>query len=230
VFLFALIVLPLGITNAEEEEKENWSATRREFVERGEELTEEIEELRNEGEDNWAKHLVGRRDFLKGILPMLDEIVKLEQALAKVRAGQDFDQTEQLEDKLEALVDKFWRVERIGELEGTLAELKMLKEELAEEGEDKARQRVEAFVAGQAKLLKLVRELHKTVETDDEKGIEKLDAQIEQLEEPLALRIEEFHLERHLTEARQEGESVQELEAELMEVRKALRNLKGRSN
>ena len=105
VFLFALLVLPLGIANAEEEEKEDWSATRREFVERVEELTGEIEELRNEGEDSWAKHLIGRRYYLKSILPKLDEIVKLEQALAKAQGGQDFDQIEQLEDKLESVVD-----------------------------------------------------------------------------------------------------------------------------
>jgi beta-lactamase regulating signal transducer with metallopeptidase domain len=71
VFLFALIVLPLGIANAEEVKKD-WLAERREFVERIEELTREIEEVRNEGEDNWAKHLVGRQNYFKGILLMLD--------------------------------------------------------------------------------------------------------------------------------------------------------------
>ena len=224
VFLFALLVLPFGIANAEEKKKD-WSAEHKEFVERIEEFTGEIEELRNEGEDSWAKHLIGRRDYLKSILPKLDEIVKVEQAIAKAQGGQDFDQIEQLEDKLESLVDKFWRAERIGEMEGSLDELKVLKGELAEEGDDNALQRVKAFVADQAKLLKQVQELHKIVETDDEQRIEKLEKQIDQREESLGLRIEEFHLERHIIEARQEGEDVKELEAELKKVRKALQEL-----
>jgi hypothetical protein len=229
VLLFALTVLPLGIANAEEEKKD-WSAERREFVERIEELTREIEELRYEGEDNWAKHLVGRRDYYKGILLMLDEILKLEQALEKAQAGQDADQAEQIKDKLDALADKFWRAEHIGEMEGRLSELKVERDELAEEGEDKARQRVEAFVADQEKLLKLLRDLHKIVETDDDERIEKLEKQVGRREESLLLRIEEFHLERHLVEARQEGEDVRELEAELKKVRQALRELNSRSN
>ncbi len=222
VFLFALLVLPFGIANAEEKKKD-WSAEHKEFVERIEEFTGEIEELRNEGEDSWAKHLIGRRDYLKSILPKLDDITKLEQAIAKAQGKQDFDQIEQLEDKLEALGHKFWRAERMGEMEGRLSELKVEKEELAEQGEDKARQRVEAFVADQAKLLKQIRELHKIVETDDEQRIEMIAKQVDQREESLLLRIEEFHLERHTIEARQEGENVQELEAELKKVRKSLR-------
>ena len=229
VLLFALLLLPLGIANAEEDKKD-WSAERQEFVERIEELTREIEEPRYEGEDNWAKHLEGRRDYYKGILLMLDEILKLEQSLEKAQAGQDFDQAEQFEDKLEALGNKFWRAERIGEMEGRLSELKVEQDELAEEGEDKARQRFEAFVADQEKLLKLLRDLHKIVETDDDKRIEKLEKQVDQREESLLLRIEEFHLERHMIEARQEGEDVQDLEAELQKVRKALRELNGGSN
>jgi beta-lactamase regulating signal transducer with metallopeptidase domain len=222
VFLFALLVLPFGIANAEEKKKD-WSAEHKEFVERIEEFTGEIEELRNEGEDSWAKHLIGRRDYLKSILPKLDEIAKLEQAIAKAQGEQDFDQIEQLEDKLESLVDKFWRAERIGEMEGRLDELNVLKGELAEEGDDNALQRVKAFVADQVKLLEQVRELHKIVETDDEQRIEKIAKQVDQREESLLLRIEEFHLERHTIEARQEGEDVQELEAELKKVRKSLR-------
>ena len=224
VFLFALLVLPFGIANAEEKRKD-WSAEHKEFVERIEEFTGEIEELRNEGEDSWAKHLIGRRDYLKSILPKLDEIAKLEQAIAKAQGEQDFDQIEQLEDKLESLVDKFWRAERIGEMEGRLDELNVLKGELAEEGDDNALQRVKAFVADQVKLLEQVRELHKIVETDDEQRIEKIAKQVDQREESLLLRIEEFHLERHTIEARQEGEDVQELEAELKKVRKSLREL-----
>ena len=54
-------------------------------------------------------------------------------------------------------------------MEGRLSELKVEKDELAQAGEDKARQRVEAFVADQEKLLKLLRDLHKVVETDDDK-------------------------------------------------------------
>jgi hypothetical protein len=226
VFLLALIVLPLGIANAEEEKKD-WSAERGEFVERIEELTREIEELRNEGEDNWAKHLVGRRDYFKGILLMLDEILKLEQSLEKPHAGQDSDQAEQFKDQLEALAAKFWRAERIGEMEGRLSELKVERDELAEAGEDKARQRVEAFVADQEKLLKLLRDLHKIVETDDAKRIEKLEKQVDEREESLLLRIDEFHLERNLIEARQDGEDAQEWEAELQKIRKALRELNG---
>ena len=228
VFLFASIVLPLGIANAEEEKKD-WSAERQEYVERIEELTQEIEELRYDENDNWAKHVVGQRDYLKGILPMLDEIQKLEQSLQKAQAGQDFDQAEQFEDKLEALGNKFWRAERIGEMEGRLSELKVEKEELAEQGEDEARQRFEAFVADQEKLLKLLRDLHKAVETDDDQRIEGLEKQVDQREESLLLRIEEFHLERHMIEARQEGEDVRELEAELQKVRNALRELNGGS-
>ena len=224
VLLFALLLLPLGIANAEEDKKD-WSAERQEYVERIEELTREIEELRYEGEDNWAKHLEGRRDYYKGILLMLDEILKLEQSLEKAQAGRESDQAEQFKDKLEALADKFWRAERIGEMEGRLSELKVEKDELAQAGEEKARQRVEVFIADQEKLLKLLRELHKTVETDDDKRIEKLEKQVDQREESLLLRIEEFHLKRHMIEARQEGEDVQELEAELQKVRKALREL-----
>jgi|GEM_PF-5516822 len=219
VFLFALIVLPLGLANAEEEKKD-WSAERREYVERIEELTQEIEELRFDENDNWVKHVVGQRDYLKGILPMLDEIQKLEQSLKKAEAGQD---AKQFKDKLEALGNKFWRAERIGEMEGRLSELKVEKEELVEQGEDRARQRVGAFVADQEKLLKLLRDLHKIVETDEDRSIEKLKKQVDQREESLLLHIEEFHLELHIIEARQEGKDVQELEAELKMVRKALR-------
>ena len=223
VLLFALLLLPLGIANAEEDRKD-WSAERQEYAERIAELTREIEELRNEGEDNWAKHLEGRRDYYKGILLMLDEILKLEQSLEKVQAGRESAQAEQF-NKLEALADKFWRAERIGDMEGRLSELKVEKDELAQAGEEKARQRVEVFIADQEKLLKLLRDLHKTVETDDDKKIEKLEKQVDQREESLLLRIEEFHLKRHMIEARQEGKDVQELEAELKKVRKALREL-----
>ena len=61
-------------------------------------------------------------------------------------------------------------------------------------------------------------------------AIEKLDKQVDQREESLLLRIDEFHLERHLIEARQEGEDVQELEAELQKIRKALRELDSESS
>jgi hypothetical protein len=228
VFLFALTVLPIGIANADDEQKD-WSAERREFVERIEELTREIEELRNEGNDNWAQHLVGRRDYSRGILPMLDQILELEQGLEKAQARQDFGQAEHFKDKLETWVDKFWRAERIGEMEGRLSELKLQRDELAEEREGKARQQVESFVADQEKLLKLLRHLHTIVETDDDNRIEKLEKQVDEREESLLLRIEQFHLERHMIEARREGDDVQQLEAELQEVRKALRELNGGS-
>ena len=87
-------------------------------------------------------------------------------------------------------------------------------------------QRVEAFVVDQEKLLKLVRDLYQLAESDDDKRIEELEEQIRRLEEPLELRIEEFHLERELIAAREEGENVQELEAELQEIRNALRELR----
>ena len=198
----------------------DWSAERRENVQRIDELTQEIEELRFDKNDNWVKHVVGQRDYLMGILPMLDEIQKLGQSLKKAEAGQD---ARQFKDKLEALGNKFWRAERIGEMEGRLSELKAEKEELVEQGEDKAPLRVEAFVADQEKLLKLLQDLHKIVETDDDKRIEKLEKQVDQREESLLLRIEEFDLERHIIEARQEGEDVQELEGELKMVRKEFR-------
>ena len=110
-----------------------------------------------------------------------------------------------------------------------MSELKVEKEELVEQGEDKARLRVEAFVADQEKLLKLLQNLHKIVETDDDKRIEKLEKQVDQREESLLLRIEEFDLERQIIEVRQEGEDVQELEAELKLVRKAFRDFNGES-
>jgi hypothetical protein len=229
VCLFVLIVLPLRVANAEEEGKD-WSAERREFVERIDEFTREIKELRNEGSDNWAMHLTDRRDYCKSILPMLDQILKLEQELKRAQAGQDSVRAEQFKDKLEALADKFGRAERIGEMEGRLSELKVEKDDFAQAGEDKARQRVEAFVADQEKLLKLLRDLHKVVETGDDKRIEKLDKQVDLGEESLLLRIDEFHLERHLIEARQEGEDVQELKAELQKIRKALRELDSESS
>ena len=226
---FVLFLLPLGIANAEEEGKD-WSAERREFVERIEEFTREIKEHRDEGSDSWAKHLAERRDYCKSMLPMLDRILKLEQELNKAQAEQDSDRAEQFKDKLETLADTFGRAERIGEMEGRLSELKAEKDELAQAGEDKARQRVEAFVTDQKKLLKLLRELHKIVETDDDKRIEKLDKQVDKREESLLLRIDEFRLERHLIEARQEGEDVQEPEAELQKIRKALRELDSESS
>lgn len=219
LFLFALIVLPLGIANAEEDKKD-WSAERQEYVERIKELTREIEELRYEGKDNWAKHLEGRRDHYKGALLMLDEILKLEQS----------DQAAQFKDKLEVLADRFWRTERIGEMEGRLSELKVEKDELADSGEEKARRQVEVFIADQEKLLKLIRDLHKIAETDDDRRIETLEKQLDQREESLLLRIEEFHLKRHMVGARQDGEDVRDLEAELEKVRKALRELTSDSN
>mgnify|MGYP001552902062 CR=1 FL=1 len=111
-----------------------------------------------------------------------------------------------------------------------MSELKVEQGELAEESEEKARQQVGKFIADQEKLLKLLRELHKIVETDDHIRIEKLEKQVNQKEESLLLRIEEFHLRRHMTEARQESEDVQEVEAELQKVRKALRELTSDSN
>lgn len=224
VYLFVLMALPHGLANADEEGKD-WSAERREYEERIDEFTREIKELRNEGSDNWAKHLTDRRGYCKSILPILDQILKLERKLKQAQAGQNFNQAERFKDKLEALADKFSRAERIGEMEGRLSELKVEKGELAQAGDDKARQRVEAFVVDQEKLLKLLRALHKVAETDGAKGIEQLAKQVDQREESLLLRIDQFHLERHLIEARQEGEDVQELEAELQKIRKALREL-----
>ena len=104
------------------------------------------------------------------------------------------------------------------------------KDELSEGGEETARQRVEVFIADQEKLLKLLRDLHKIVETDDDNRIEKLHKQVDQREESLLLRIDEFHLTRHLVEAREEGEDVKELEAELQKIRKALRELGSESS
>ena len=141
VYLFVLIVLPLGPANGEDDGKD-WSAERREYVERIEEFTREIKEIRNEGSDNWAKHVADRRDYCKSILPMLDQILKSEQEFKKAQAGQGSDRPEQIKDKLEALADKFGRAERIGEMDGRLSEL---KDELAQAGENKARQRVEVI-------------------------------------------------------------------------------------
>ena len=222
--LLLFFVLPLGLANAEEKGKD-WSVERREYEERIDQLTREIKEHRNEGSDSWAKHLTDRLDYCKSMLPMLDEILRLEQELNKTQAGQHFDQVEQFKVKLESLADKFGRAERIGEMKGRLSELKVEKDELAQAGEELASQRFEAFVADQEKLLKRLRDLHEVVKTDDDKRIEKLDKQVDQGEESLLLRINEFHLERHLMEARQEGEDVQELEAELQKTRKALREL-----
>jgi hypothetical protein len=46
----------------------------------------------------------------------------------------------------------------------------------------------------------------------------------------MELRVQEFYLERELIEAREEGENVQELVAELQEIRNALSELHGESN
>ena len=62
------------------------------------------------------------------------------------------------------------------------------------------------------------------------KLLQKLNKQVDQREESLLLRIEEFHLELHLAEARQEGEDVEEQEAELKKLRKALRELESHSS
>ena len=104
---------------------------------------------------------------------MLDKILKLEHDLEEAQAGQDFDRAEQFKDKLESLADKFGRAERIGEMEGRLSELMVEQDELAQAGDDQARQRVEAFVADQGNLLKLLRELHRLMDTDDDKTIAK---------------------------------------------------------
>ena len=154
--LLVLIVFPIGLANAEE--GKDWSIERREFVERIEEFTREIKEHHNEGSDSWAKHLSDRRDFCKSMLARLDQILDLEQELTRARTGQAPDRIEQFNDKLEALADEFGRAERIGEMEGRLSELKVEKDELAQAGEVQARQRVEAFVVDQEKLLELVRD------------------------------------------------------------------------
>ena len=161
---------------------------------------------------------------------MVDQVLKLEKELEKAEADQNFSEVEQIEGRLETLVETVERTEHIGELEGKLAELKIISDELAEDGADKERRRVKALVADQEKLLKLVRDLYKLAETDDDKRIEELEEQIVRLEEPLELRIQEFYLERELIEAREEGENVQELEAELQEIRNALSELHGGSN
>ena len=57
---------------------------------------------------------------------------------------------------LHTLVETVERTEHIGELEGKLAELKIITDELAEDGAHKERQRVKSLVADQEKLLKLV--------------------------------------------------------------------------
>ena len=228
-YLVVFVVLPLGLASAEEEGKD-WSAERREYEERVDEFTREIKELRSEGSDNWAKHLADRRKYCKSILPMLDQILKLEQELKKAQVGQDFDRAEQFKDKLESVADKFRRAERLGEMEARLSELTIEKYELAQAGDDKARQRVETFLADQAKLLNLLRDLDRLVETDDDKRIEQLNKQVDQREESLLLRIDEFHLERHLIEARQEGEDVEEPEADLQRIRNALRELENESS
>jgi hypothetical protein len=150
--------------------------------------------------------------------------------LEKAEADQNFSEVEQIEGRLETLVETVERTEHIGELEGKLAELKMISDELAEDGADKEWQPVKALVAGQEKLLKLVRNLYKLAENDDDKRIEELEEQIVRLEEPLELRIQEFYLERELIEAREEGENVQGLQAELQEIRNALSELHGGSN
>ena len=62
-----------------------------------------------------------------------------------------------------------------------------------------------------------LRDLHRIVETDDDKRIDEFGRQAEQHEDSLLLRIEEFHLERHMIEARRGGEVVRELEIELQE-------------
>ena len=211
-------------------ERETWSARRVELAEVVEDLTEEIDELREEGEDRWAKPLESRLKQFRSILSMVDQVLKLEKELEKAEADQNFSEVEQIEGRLETLVETVERTEHIGELEGKLAELKMISDELAEDGADKERQRVKALVADQEKLLKLVRDLYRLAETDDDKRIEELEEQIVRLEEPLELRIQEFYLERELIEAREEGENVQELEAELQEIRNALSELHGGSN
>ena len=161
---------------------------------------------------------------------MVDQVLKLEKELEKAEADQNFSEVEQIEGKLETLVEIVERTEHIGEMEGKLAELKVVKDELAEDGANKGRQRVNVLVADQEKLLKLVRDLYRITETDGDKRIEELEEQIVRLEEPLELRIQEFYLERELVEAREDGENVQVLEAELQEIRNALSELHGGSN
>ena len=86
------------------------------------------------------------------------------------------------------------------------------------------------IVTDQQELLKLVRNLYEFFGTDNGKRIEELEEQIVRLEEPLELRLQEFYLERELIEAREEGENVQGLQAELQEIRNALSELHGGSN
>jgi hypothetical protein len=215
---------------AEYLERETWSARRVELAEVVEDLTEEIDELREDGEDRWAKPLESRLKRIRSILSMVDQVLELEKELEKAEANQNVSEVEQIEGRLETLVETIERTEHIGELEGRLAELKIISDELSEDGADKERQRLRAFVADQEKLLVLVRELHRLAEADDDKRIEELEEQIVRLEEPMELRVQEFYLERELIEAREEGENVQELVAELQEIRNALSELHGESN
>ncbi len=199
---------------AEYLKRDTWSVRRFELAEVVKDLTKEIDDLREEGKDRWSEHLESRREQFRSILSMVDQVLQLEKELKKAEAEQNFREVEQIEGRLEDLGEAIERTEHIGELEGKLAELKMISDELAEDRADKERQRVKALVTDQEKLLRLVRDLYKLAETDEEQRIEELEEQIIRLEERLELRIREFDLERELIEAREEGENVQELEAE----------------
>ena len=159
---------------------------------------------------------------------MVDQVLELEKELEKAEANQNFSDVEQIEGGLETLAETIERTEHIGEMEERLAELKMIGDEFAEGG--KERQRVRTLVTDQQELLKLVRNLYELSGTDNGKRIEELEEQIVRLEEPLELRLQEFYLERELIEAREEGENVQGLQAELQEIRNALSELHGGSN
>jgi len=111
-------------------ERETWSARRVELAEVAKDLTEELDELREEGEDHRAKPLESRLKQFRSILSMVDQILKLEKELEKAEADQNFREVEQIEGRLEALVETVERAKHIGELEGKLAELKVISDDL----------------------------------------------------------------------------------------------------
>lgn len=192
-----------------------------------EELDDEYREARREGERDWLRVIDKQRKRLRKLLPMITEAMSLHRDLEKAEDDDNFDRAEQIEDKLEPRLAEIERSHHLFELEGSLDELKMLREHVREDGNSTQRRKVDSLVGNQEQLIKLIRDRHQAEDKDDEDAFEELEEQIEKLEEPVALAIEEFHLEWALKWARIEGEDTKELEHELRELRREIKELNG---
>lgn len=206
------------------EEAEGLREERDELIEHLEELQVEIREARDEGELKWVRHLEGRQDHVRKLIELMDDVLKLQRMLIRAEENEESERAEEIEEKLSLASFALDRVQHLGELEGTLQELQIARQELTVDRELDLRDRIDSLIEQQKALLKIVRRFYEAIADEEDDIVDRLERQIDRTAEPVELRIEEFFLERELQWAREENapREIRELTAELREVRDAL--------